>query len=106
MTKEQLLKEKENLEYKLSLIDKALNQTSDNGELTLDLQPWKRDILWFIANIIRTSPIVNKNYPHGYDCKICKECGNQCSCDCDGDECNWAFMEYFEKELRRRGFYE
>ena len=108
MTREQLLKEKENLQYKLSIINKALNQV-DNGKIKqfiFDTTPWHHDILWQIANIVRTSPIVNKNYPYGYDCKICGECGNECSTDGDGIDCNWAFMEYFEKELRERGYYE
>ena len=79
MTKKQLLKEKENLEYKLSIINKALKQ--DNIEnpkyFILDTTPWRNDILWLIADIVRTSPIVNKNYPYGYDCNICEECGNE-----------------------------
>lgn len=108
MTRKQLLKEKENLEYKLSIINKELNQTDDEKikEFILDLDPWRHDILWQIADIIRTSPIINKNYPHGYDCNICEECGNECSTDGDGIDCNWAFMEYFEKELRKYGYYE
>lgn len=36
----------------------------------------------------------------------CEECGNECSTDGDGIDCNWAFVEYFEKELRERGYYE
>ena len=108
MKREQLLKEKESLEYKLSIIDKALNQIPEENptHFVLDTTPWHHDILWQIANIIRTSPIVNKNYPWGYDCNICRECGNECTTDGDGIDCNWAFMEYFEKELRERGFYE
>ena len=108
MTKKQLLKEKENLEYKLSILNKVLKQ--DNIEnpkyFILDTTPWRNDILWLIADIVRTSPIVNKNYPYGYDCNICEECGNECSTDGDGIDCNWAFVEYFEKELRERGYYE
>lgn len=91
MTKKQLLKEKENLEYKLSIINKALNQ--DNIENPK-------------CFILDTIPLVNKNYPYGYDCNICEECGNECSTDGDGIDCNWAFVEYFEKELRERGYYE
>ena len=108
MTKEQLLKEKESLEYKLSIKNKALNQVENDKttNLVLDITPWHHDILWQISNIIRTSPIVNKNYPWGYDCGICRECGNECSTDGDGIDCNWAFMEYFEKELREGGYYE
>jgi hypothetical protein len=108
MTKKQLLKEKENLEYKLSIINKALKQDDIENQkyFILDTTPWHHDILWQIANIIRTSPIVNKNYPYGYDCNICEECGNECSTDGDGIDCNWAFVEYFEKELRERGYYE
>lgn len=111
MTKEQLLKEKENLEYKLSIIDRALEKSDEikdenSTHFILDTTPWHHDILWQIANIIRTSPIVNPHYPYGYDCRICRECGNECSTDGDGIDCNWAFMEYFEKELRKRGYYE
>jgi hypothetical protein len=110
MNKEILLKEKENLEYKLSLINKALNNSEQGRiqpeEFQIRFDPWRDDIIWQIANIIRTSPIVNKNYPWGYDCDICRECGNNCSCDGDGIDCNFAFMEYFERELRDRGYYE
>ena len=108
MTKEQLLKEKENLEYKLLIINEVLNQipNEDSTRFILNTTPWHQDILWQISNIIRTSPIVNKNYPYGYDCSICKECRNECTTDGDGIDCNWAFMEYFEKELRKRGYYE
>lgn len=108
MTKEQLLKEKENLEYKLSVINKALNQIPNKNpaKFILDTTPWRKDILWQIADIIRTSPIVNPNYPYGYDCGICQECGCECTTDGDDIDCNWAFMEYFEKELRDRGCYE
>lgn len=102
------MKEKENLEYKLSVINKAQKQvqSEDSKKLVLDISPWSKDILWQIANIIRTSPIVNLHYPHGYDCGICRECGCECTTDRDGIDCNWAFMEYFEKELRNRGYYE
>ena len=111
MTKEQLLREKENLEYKLSIVNSVLDKMGKPAEgvkqhLVLDISPWHKDILWQIADIIRTSPIVNKNYPWGYDCGICQECGNECTTDGDGCDCNWAFMEYFEKELRERGYYE
>lgn len=107
MTRKNLLKEKENLEYKLSLINKALNQQEEKQtKIVLDLTPWHNNILWQIADIIRTSPIVNKNYPCGYDCGICRECGNKCTTDGDDEDCNWAFMEYFEKELRKRGCYK
>lgn len=114
MTREQLLKEKENLEYKLGLVNAALAESEKQPDadtdgpkrVVLDLAPWHGDILWQVADIIRTSPIVNRNYPWGYDCKICEECGNECSTDGDGIDCNWAFMEYFEKELKARGYYE
>ena len=109
MTREQLLKEKENLEYKLHLVNAALAESekpTEDGKqhVTLELWPWHGDILWQIADIIRTSPIVNPHYPYGYDCSICQECGNECTTDGDGSDCNWAFMEYFEKELRNRGY--
>lgn len=105
MTKDNLLKEKANLKYKLEIIDIALNE--ENGDIVkFDTTPWHHDILWQVADIIRTSAIVNKNYPYGYDCNICQACGNKCTTDGDGADCNWAFMEYFEKELKRRGFYE
>ena len=108
MTKKQLLKEKENLEYKLSVINKALDQVpSENStKFILDTTPWSKDILWQIANIIRTSPIVNSHYPYGYDCGICQECGCECTTNGDDIDSNWAFMEYFEKELLNRGYYE
>ncbi|MFG6378330.1 MAG: hypothetical protein K1W19_08460 [Lachnospiraceae bacterium] len=55
---------------------------------------------------MRIPPIVNKNYPYSYDCSICKKCGNECTTDDNGIDCNWTSTEYFEKELRKWDYYE
>lgn len=58
-------------------------------------------ILWEICDIFRTSPM-NPHYPDGFSCDGCKKCGNKCTYDSDGYDCNYAFEEYIEKELIKR----
>ena len=82
------------------------NDNKTDGTPKFDVSPWKEDILWQISDIIRVSPIINKNYPWGYDCSICEKCGNKCTMDGDGVDCNWAFMDYFDSELKKRKFYD
>lgn len=62
----------------------------NKDNLVLKINPWEEDIFWVIADIFRTSPL-NPHYPHGYCCKQCEAIGNECTCDSDGWECNFAF---------------
>ena len=108
MTKKELLEEKEliksqiaSLQYRLQAIDEAVENVDKDESYSINLDPWKKDILWQVADIFRTSPI-NVNYPYGYDCNTCSKCGNDCTCDGDGIDCNWAFMHYLEEELEKR----
>ena len=112
MTVLDLLREKKNLEDRLKAVDTALenakyqpnNPDQLSTTVTLDLAPWKNDILWQLADIVRTSPI-NPHYPYGYDCSACAKCEIECTTDGDGADCNWAFMSYFERELIDRGYF-
>lgn len=61
------------------------------------------DLLYVIADIIRVSPILNKNYPHGFKCEDCEKMGLECTCDGDGHDCNWAIRKYLIEELDKRG---
>lgn len=58
-------------------------------------------ILREISDIFRTSPI-NPHYPSGFSCDGCRNCGNKCTYDSDGDDCNYAFEDYLERELIKR----
>lgn len=62
------------------------------------------DITWAIADIFRTSPLMNPNYPYGYNCKVCQNMGIECTYEKgDGQECNSAFANWLKRELKKRG---
>lgn len=105
--KDLLIEEKKRLEERIATINSYLEKNEDvdtNEKLVIDFAPWKKDIIWQIADIFRTSPI-NVHYPYGYDCNTCIDCNNECTTDGDGCDCNWAFMDYIERELIKRGYY-
>lgn len=58
-------------------------------------------VLHEISDIFRTSSM-NPHFPHGLSCDACSKCGNKCTYDSDGEDCNYAFVEYLEKELLNR----
>lgn len=74
---------------------------SDKNESLRILGP-NDDLIYEIADIIRVSPILNKNYPYGFKCEDCMKMGLECTCDSDGDECNWAIRNYLIEELNKR----
>lgn len=58
-------------------------------------------LIYEIVDIFRTTPI-NAHYPHGFDCNICDICGNECTCETEGYECNVAFYNFIKKQLTNR----
>lgn len=102
MKKEQLVKERELLQEKIIRIDKEIDNLDLGHFETLSVDSMDKYALWQIADIIRTSPIVNPNYPDGHNCSICESLGNKCSYDSDDYDCNIAFVQYFARELLKR----
>ena len=86
----------------MSIVQKEVKDKMNDNKENIKLMTLHGDLLYEIADIIRTSPIINKNYPHGYRCDDCVAMKLKCTCDSDGEDCNFAIRNYLIEQLGER----